>query len=142
MRERSQCFNIFDILGHIFGPKKTSFLFLYLLFTEVWLVPSTILSYICSVRTYFVKYFSSISFQYLKTIFTIQYYTLSLMGSQFIFLKCDRLIQDLRPKRRQKWIPLFWVFESFTSNCSLIQETMTIIYNRNVAELVHYLIVL
>ena len=40
-------------------------------------------------------YPGTIPFQYLKTVFATQYSTMSLTGSQFIFLKRDGLIGDL-----------------------------------------------
>ena len=57
-------------------------------------------------------YPGTIPFQYLKTVFAIQYSTLSLTGSQFIFLKWDGSIWDLRGKFKQKRIHLFWAFWS------------------------------
>ena len=40
-------------------------------------------------------YRGKIQFQYLETVFAIPYFTLSLAGSQFIFLKCDGPIWGL-----------------------------------------------
>ena len=57
-------------------------------------------------------YPGTLPFQYLKTVFTIQYSTLSIAESQFIFLKCHGLIWDLGGKFRQKRIHLFWAFWS------------------------------
>ena len=51
-------------------------------------------------------------FQYLKTLFTTQYSTLSLTGSHFIFLKCDGWIWDLGGKFKQKRINLSSAFRS------------------------------
>ena len=56
----------------------------------------------------------TIPFQYLKTVFTIQHSTLSLTGSQFLFLKQDGSIWDLGGKFRQKRIHLFWIFWSLS----------------------------
>ena len=54
----------------------------------------------------------SIFVRYLKTIFTKQCTTLSLVGRRFIFLMCNGLIRDLGGKFRQKRIYLFWAFRS------------------------------
>ena len=40
-------------------------------------------------------YPGTIAFQYLKMVFTIEYSTLSLTGSQLIFLKCDGSVEML-----------------------------------------------
>ena len=86
-------------------------------------------------------YPGTIPFQYLKTVFAIQYSTLSLTGSQFIFLKWDGLIWDLGGKFSQKWIHLFWAFEVLVFNFSLKEDTMKNIHNQSMAELAHYMIV-
>ena len=49
-------------------------------------------------------------------VFTIQYSTLSLTGSQFIFLKWDGSIWDLGGKFWQKQMHLFWTFWSLSFN--------------------------
>ena len=49
-----------------------------------------------------------------KTVFSIQYSTMSLVGSQFNFLKCDESIWNLGGKFRQKRIHFFWAFWSLS----------------------------
>ena len=53
-------------------------------------------------------------FQYLKTIFSLHYYTLSLAGSRFTFLKRNGSILHFGGKFRQKRIHLFWAFWSLS----------------------------
>ena len=119
---------------HIFGPKKDK------LFCVVFLFQRGMSNANCDFVLYLHSegfniswiYPGTILFQNLKTVFTIPYSTLSLVVSQFIFLKCDESIWDLVGSFRQKRICLF----------SLKQETMRNIHNRNVAELARYIIVL
>ena len=79
--------------------------------------------------------------QYLKTVFAIQYFTLSLTGSQFIFLKGDRSVWDLGGKFRQKRINLFWLFWSLSFKFFVKRKTMRNIHNQNAAESAYYIIV-
>ena len=80
-----------SILDHIFGPKKEK------LFYPVFVFRRGMFSPICDLVLYLQSeglnissiYPGTIPFQYLKTVFAIQYSTLSLTGSQFLFLKCD-----------------------------------------------------
>ena len=46
-----------------------------------------------------------------NTMFSIQYSTLALARSQFIFSKYDKLMRDLENKFKQKHIHLFWVLK-------------------------------
>ena len=64
-----------------------------------------------------------IPFQYLKTVFAIQYSTLLLTGSQFVFLKCDVLKWNLWDKFRQKGIHLFWAFWESATRSDLRKKT-------------------
>ena len=128
------------ILDHIFGPK---------LFCPVFIFRRSMLNAICNLVVYLQSeglniswtYPGTIPFQYLKTVFAIQYSTLSLTGSQFIFLKCDGSIWDLRGKFRQEWLHLFWAFWSLSFKFSLKEKTMKNVHNQNVAELAHDMIV-
>ena len=61
------------------------------------------------------KYTSTIPSHYLYSSQHSIYSTLSLTGSQFIFLKCDASIWDLGGKFRRKRIHLFWAFWSWFS---------------------------
>ena len=96
-------------LDHIFGPKKDR------LFCPVFVFRRGMSSAICDLVLYLQSeglnilwiYPATIPFQYLKTVFAIQYSTLSLTGSQFIFLKCDGSIWDIGGKFGQKRIHLF-----------------------------------
>ena len=102
------------ILDHIFGPKKDK------LFCPVFVFRRSMSNAICDLVLYLQSGGLSISWiypvtiplQYLKMVLAIQYSTLSLTGSQFIFLKWDGLIWDLGGKVRQKRIHLFWAFWS------------------------------
>ena len=104
------------ILDHIFGPKKDK------LFCSVFGFSRGISNAICDLVLYLQSeglniswiYPGTIPFQYLKTVFAIQYSTLSLTRSQFFFLKSDGSIWDLRGKFKEKWIHLFWVFWSLS----------------------------
>ena len=79
------------ILDHIFGPTKDKFFFPAFIFR------TGLSNGICDLVLYLqtgglnisLIYTGKIPFQYLKTVFAIQYYTLSLTASKFIFLKCD-----------------------------------------------------
>ena len=57
----------------------------------------------------------------------MQFSTLSLVGSQFVFLKCDWLIQDRRSKIKQKQIcfELFVLSLLFTLLALHFQEVVT-----------------
>ena len=59
-------------------------------------------------------YSGAILFQYLQKVFAIQYSTLSLTESVFIFLNRDGSIWDLWGQFRQKRIHLFWAFQSLS----------------------------
>ena len=106
------------ILDHIFVPKEDK------LFCPVFVFRRGMSSAICDLVLYLQSEGLNISwiypgttpFQYLKTVFAIQYSTLSLTGSQLIFLKWDGPIWDLGGKFRQKRIRLFWAFWSFSFN--------------------------
>ena len=131
------------ILDHIFGPKKDK------LFRHVFVFRRGMSNAICDLVLYLQSeglniswiYPGTIPFQYLKTVFAIQYSTLSLTGSQFIFLKWDGSIWDLGAKFREKRIHLFWKFWSLSFKLFLKEETMNNIPNQNVAELTHYMII-
>ena len=86
-------------------------------------------------------YSGTTPFQSLKTISTIQYSTLSLAMRQFIFLKWNGLIQDLREKINCFELNYFELFGFQFSNFSLKEETMKCIHNWNVAELEDSIIV-
>ena len=105
------------VFERIFSPEKINFFTLHFLFAEVCLIPSVILHYICRVKGQtlheFVLYNSVLV---LKNVFTIQYSTLSVTGSQYVFLKCDGLIWDLEGKFRQKQIHMFWDFWNLIFN--------------------------
>ena len=73
------------------------------------------------------KYTSTIPSHYLYSSQHSIYSTLSLTGSQFIFLKCDASIWDLGGKFRRKRIHLFWAFWSWFSKFFLKKETMKLI---------------
>ena len=104
------------IFDHIFGPKKDK------LFCPVFVFCRGMSNAICDLVLYLQSenlniswiYPGTIPFQYLKTVFAIKYSTLSLTGSQFIFLKWDESIWDPRGKFRQKRIHLFWDFWSLS----------------------------
>ena len=104
------------ILDQIFGPMKDK------LFCLVFVFRRGMSNAICDLVLYLQSkdlnilwiYPGTIPFHYLKTVFTIQYSTLSLSRSQVIFLKCDGLIWDLGGKFRQKWIHTFWAFWSLS----------------------------
>ena len=113
MHKRRRCSNILIlglILDHIFGPKKDK------LFCPVFVFRRGMSNAICDLVLYLQSeglnvswiYPGTIPFQYLKKVFTIQYSTLSLAGSQVIFLKWDGAIWGLGGKFRQKRIHLFW----------------------------------
>ena len=131
------------ILDHLFGPKKDK------LFCPVFAFRRGMSNAICDLVLYLQSeglniswiYPGTIPFQYLKTVFAIQYSTLSLIENQFIFLKLDRSIWDLGGKFRQKRIHFFELFEIWVLNSSLKEETVKSIHNENVAELAHYMIV-
>ena len=105
-----------SILDHIFGLKKDK------LFCLVFVFRRGISNAICDLVLYLQSeglniswiYPGTIPFQHLKTVFAIQYSTLSLTGSQFIFLKCDGSIWNIGGKFRQKRIHLFWAFWSLS----------------------------
>ena len=128
------------ILDHIFGPKKDK------LFCPVFVsrrgMPNAIHGLVLYLQSEGLNiswiYPGTIPFQYLKTVFTIQYSTLSLTGSQFIFLKWDRSIGDLGGKFRQKWIHLFWAFWSLSFKF-FFKKTHKNIHNQNLPELAHYI---
>ena len=92
------------ILDHIFGPKKDKPL------CPVFVFRRGMSNAICDLVLYLQSeglniswiYPGTIPFQYLKTVFAIQYSALSLTGSQFIFLKWNRSIWDLGGKFRLK----------------------------------------
>ena len=77
------------ILDHIFDPKKDK------LFYPVFVFRRGMSNAICDLVLYLQSeglkisriYTGTIPFQYLKMVFAIHYSTLSLTGSQFIFLK-------------------------------------------------------
>ena len=71
-----------------------------------------------------------------------QHSTLSLTGSQFIFLKCRGLVWDLGGNFRQKQIYLFWDFWSLCFKFFKKKETVRNIHNQKVGELAHYMKVL
>ena len=104
------------ILDHNFGPKKDK------LFCPLFVFRRGMSNAICVLVLYLQSkdiniswiYPGTISFQYLKTIFTIQYSSLPLTGSQFIFLKRDGSIWDFGGKFRQKRLNLFWAFWSLS----------------------------
>ena len=110
----------FFILGPIWtifsALSRISFFALYLFSAEVYLVPSVILCYIYRMKALNISWIhpGTIPFQYLKTVFAIQYSTLSLIGSQFIFLKWRGSILDLGGEFRQTRIHLFWAFWSLS----------------------------
>ena len=129
------------ILDNIFGPKKDKF------FCPVFVFRRGMSNAICDLVLYLQSeglniswiFLGTVPFKYLKTVFAVQYTTLSLTGSQFIFLKCDGSIWDLGGKFRQKRIHLLWDFWSL--NFSLKEETVKNVYNQNVTELAHYITV-
>ena len=85
-------------------------------------------------------YCGTIPFQYLKTVFAIQYSTLSITGSQFIFVKCDGSMWNVGGKLKQNQIHLLWAFWSLSLNFFLKKEkTIRNIHNQTVAELAHYI---
>ena len=121
MHKKRRCSKIFDtrlIFDHIFGPKKNK------LFCPVFVCHRGMSNVICDLVLYVQSealniswiYPGTIPFQYLKIVFAIHYSTLSLTGSQFPFLKWDRLIWDLGGKLRQNRIHLFCAFWSFCFN--------------------------
>ena len=115
MHKKRQCSNIFvlgRILDHIFGWKKDK------LFSPVFVFRRGISNVIYNLVLYLQSqdinisliYPRTIPFQYLKTLFAIQYFTLLLCGRQFIFLKWDGSIWGLGGIFRPKRIHLFWAF--------------------------------
>ena len=131
-----------SILDHIFGPKKDK------LFWTVFVFQGDMSGAICNIALYLQSeglniswiYPGTIPLQCLKMIFTIQYSTLPLTRSQFIFLKYDGSVWDIRGKFRQKWIQLFWGFWIvWILIFSLQEENIWNIHNQNVTELAHYL---
>ena len=106
------------IFDHVFGPKNNKLIHLRII--SVFVFRKGMSYVICDFVLYLQVealniswiYPSTIQFQLLKTVFVIQYSTLSLGGSEFIFLKCDGLIWDIGGKFRQKRIHLFWAFWS------------------------------
>ena len=100
------------MLGFIFGPKKDKLFCLVLVFRR------GMSNAICVLVVYLQSedlniswiYPGTSSFQDLKLLFERNYSTLSLAGSEFIFLKWDESIWDIGDKFRQKWIHLFWAF--------------------------------
>ena len=119
MHIRRLCSNIFDTKTH-FGPNFWPYegrAFLPCICFPQRYVQRHLWSCAISAEWRF-KHFMNISctipFHYLKTVFTIQYSTLSLSRSQVIFLKCDGSIWDLGGKFRQKWIHMFWAFWSLS----------------------------
>ena len=105
-----------SILDHIFGPKKDK------LFCPVFIFRRGMSNAICNLVLYLQSkglniswiYPGTIPFQYIKTVFAVQYSTLSLTGSQFVFLKWDESIWDLGGKFRQKRVHLLWAFWSLS----------------------------
>ena len=103
-----------SILDNNFGPKKDK------LFCPVFVFRRGMPNAICDVALYLQSeglniswiYPGSVPFQCWKTVFAIQYSTLSITGSQFIFLKWDGSMWDLAGKFRQNWIHLFGAFWS------------------------------
>ena len=84
------------IFDHILVLRRINFFALYLFPAEICLMPSVILCFICRVKT-----------------FAVQYLTLLLARSQFIFPKCDWSIWDLVGKFKQRRLHLFsafWIF--------------------------------
>ena len=76
------------ILDPIFGPKKDKLFRTAFVFRRGMSNAICDLGYIYRVKAEtFHEYIDTIPFQYLKTVFAIQYSTLSLTGNQFIFLK-------------------------------------------------------
>ena len=131
-----------SILNHIFGPKKDklfcpAFVFRRGMSSAI----SDLVLYLQSEGLNIWIYPGTIPFQYLKTVFVIQSSTLSLTGSQFIFLKCDGSIWDLGRKFRQNEYICFELFEVWILNFSLKEENMRNIHDQNLAELAHYIIV-
>ena len=104
------------IFDHIFDPEKGK------LFCPVFVFRRGMYNGICDLALYLQSeglniswtYPGTIPLQYLKAVFAIQYSTLSLTGSQLIFLKWDGSIWDLGGKFRQKRIHLFWAFWSLS----------------------------
>ena len=101
-----------SILDHIFGYKKDKLL------SPVFVFRRGMSSAICDLVLYLQSeglniswiYPGTIPLQYLKTVSAIKYSTLSLTGSQLIFLKWDGSIWDNGGTFRQKPIHLFWAF--------------------------------
>ena len=86
-------------------------------------------------------YLGAITFQYLKTVFTIQYSTLSLAGGHFIFPECEGPTWDLRSKFSQKQIHLFWALCSLGFKLFFKRGKDGEKHNQNVAKLVLLIIV-
>ena len=84
------------IFDHILALRRINFFAMYLIPAEICPMPSVILCFICRVK-----------------IFAINYLTLPLARSQFIFLKCDWSIWHLVGKFKQKRLHLFWAFWIF-----------------------------
>ena len=120
-----------SILHLIFGPKTDK------LFCPAFGYRRGMSSAICNLVLYLQSeglniswiYLGTIPFQYLKTVFAIQYSTMSLTGSQFIFLKNNRSIWDLGGKFRQKRIHFLWAFWILSFKLFLKEETMRNIHN-------------
>ena len=102
-----------SIFDHAFVPKKDKFL-PCICFSQRY---AQCHLWSCAISTERrLKHFINISWNNSipVTVFTIQYSTLSLTESQFIFLKCNESIWDLRGKLWQKRINLFWAFWSLS----------------------------
>ena len=119
MHKRICCFAILvvrQIFDHIFGPKDKHFP-LYLFAAE-----SRCHLYSCNIfEDWRLRHFINI-FLY-NTIPVLKKgicKTLSLTGSQLIFLKCDGSVRDFWGKFKQKQGHLFWAFFSLISNFSNI----------------------
>ena len=105
-----------SILDHIFGPKKDKLSF------HVFTFRRGMSNAICDLVLHLQSEGLNISWIYpgatpslkLKTVLAIQYSTLSLTGSHFIFLKCDWSIWDLRRIFRKKRMILFEAFWSLS----------------------------
>ena len=96
------------ILDHIFDPKKDKLFCPVLVFCRG--TPNAICDLVLYLQSEGLNiswiYPGTVPSQYLKTVFAMQSSTLSLTGSQIIFLKWDGSIWDLGVKFRQKRIHL------------------------------------